>query len=205
MQRIQQPQLQRAPHGLLVIEVKGNFARNCLHTRLGWVLAKETKVLVHYHMEMGRVDYVSEHESGVLSRCYSQACGRLTDQGVTPATEGVWANWARLHPTLCKRRTAQRIQRCRHGGEAAQRQTALVKALLMMQFFKKISWQMKNTTCGLMGGSGTAWKLPYSPSLILLITLVLAKAGIEPGSLWRGVSSLLGFVKGCKKGGKETH
>jgi hypothetical protein len=76
MQRIQQPQLQRAPHGLLVIEVKGNFARNCLHTRLGWVLAKETKVRVHYHMEMGRVDYVSEHESGVLARHWRDATHR---------------------------------------------------------------------------------------------------------------------------------
>jgi hypothetical protein len=62
---------------------------------------------------------------------------------------------------------------------------------------------MKTETCGRMGGSGTAWKLPYSESWLDAPDkiVVLAKAGIEPEALWRGISSLRGFVKGCKKGG----
>jgi hypothetical protein len=106
-----QPQLQRAPHGLLVVEVKGNFARDCLHTSLGGVLGKGTLVHRHCHMEMCRVDYVSEHASEVLAKCDLQARERLTDQGVEPATDDVWPNWTRLYPKKRQRRTAQRMQR----------------------------------------------------------------------------------------------
>jgi hypothetical protein len=106
MHTIQNPQLQRAPRGLIVVQVKGNFAGYCLHTCLSGVLAKDTKVHVHYHMEMARADYFSEHASDVLAKCDLQACERRVDQGVEPATGGVWANWARFCPEKRQRRTA---------------------------------------------------------------------------------------------------
>jgi hypothetical protein len=104
LERIEHPQLQRAPNGLLVVEVKGNFARDYVLDRLRKLLPALTTVHVHYHKEFGRADYVSEHASGVLARCDFEARERLPDQGVEPAEEGVWANRDRLYPEKRQRR-----------------------------------------------------------------------------------------------------
>ena len=139
LESIQHPQLKHAPNCLLVVEVKGNFARDHVLRRLRQLLPKHTKVRVHYHFEFGRADYTSEHVPEVLARCDLEARERLRDQDIDPADEGVWANWARLYPMKRQRRMAQRLERCRHGGAASQIQAALVKSFLITQFFKKIS------------------------------------------------------------------
>jgi hypothetical protein len=151
-------------------------------------------------MEFGRADYVSEHAPGVLARCDLEARERLADQGVDLADEGVWANWARLYPEERQRRIAQRLERCSNGGAASQHQAALVKALLITHFFKTISDEERDQWSA--GGVGDRLEaaiqsLLDSPDN----TVVLAKAGIEPGTLWNGVSSL----RGLSKGGKEKH
>jgi len=195
LERIQHPQLKYAPDCRLVVEVKGNFARDHVLSSLRQMLPKHTTVRVHYHFEFGRADYVSEHAPEVLERCDLQACERLQDQGIAAADEGVWANWQRLYPMKHQRRIAERLERCSCGGFAVQRQAALVKSFLMTEFFKKMPDQERDVWSA--GGVGA--KLGVAIQSLLDSpdhAVKLAKEGIEPG-----IASLRGFVKG----GKEKH